>query len=112
MANWLNVEPYRNKNPLQTNSFQLILFTNGKSSYAYFHYFHLTWPNNILHKNIKSGYNLGGSQTCLVQNFMRNKFSLSYSSKMTGEIFGNLMNQSNINKPGSWLFRLDTENGN
>lgn len=107
MVTWVNAEPYRNKNTFFKNTFQLIMFTDSKSSYVYFQYFDITWPCANLHKNIQIGFNIDANHSFILKNFDNEKFSLNSSKMKSEKLLREIFNGSNMNKKGQWVFRLD-----
>lgn len=107
VASWVNVEPYRNKNPLLKNTFQMILFTDGTATYVYYQYFYLAWPSYDLPKNIQVGYNFNKKHSFIQKNFEFTKFSLNTSRLKSGKMLTELLYGSNMNQAGKWIYRLD-----
>jgi hypothetical protein len=80
------------------NTFQLILVSDavGNETYGIFNYMKLEWPTYFVsHQKFLAGYN--GDNSYLVRtNYM-------IIEKIN---FANLINRSNVNKPGKWIFKF------
>ena len=83
---------------LYKNTFQLVLASNefGNETYGIYNYMKLEWPNYFFsHQKFLAGYN--GDNSYLVQsNFV-------IIEKIN---FINLINRSNVNKPGKWIYKF------
>ena len=76
-----------------TNTFQLAITTNGSFSYAIFNYGKLSWHDS---GKALAGYNAGDDVTIYY---------------LPGSLSSNILsltNLSNVNKPGQWIFRVDS----
>ena len=115
---WSNVVPYTahsiKKTNILSNSFQCIILTESTNNkrnphiYAIFNYFTLTWPNKNFNKNLIVGFKTDENNNVLIKNFEYQKdFSLEFSAKKSQEIIIKLMSESNCNRPGKWIFRID-----
>ena len=113
---WSNVQPYTNKQQqkkhvLFNNSFQCILLIgeNDLDFYVIFNYFNLSWPNRPFNKNLLVGYSLNETNKVLLKNFEYDTtYNLDYSKSKSEEIIFKLINESNCEKSGKWIFRLDS----
>ena len=115
---WSNVQPYTNNQHkkkqnafLFNNSFQCILLIgeNDSDFYVIFNYFNLSWPNRPFNKNLLVGYGLNETNKVFLKNFEYDTtFNLDYSKSKSEEIIFKLINESNCEKPGKWIFRLDS----
>ncbi|CAF3395552.1 unnamed protein product, partial [Rotaria sp. Silwood2] len=81
------------------NTFQIVLSTNGDHSFVFFLYHDIQWakPSNNSNSYAQAGFNAGDGIT----------FSMLPHSR-TQEIV-QLVNESNVNIPGLFIFRVDTD---
>ena len=89
--------------PLQTNTFQCILATNGSLSYAIFLY-----EDNGIQWTAADGQ-LGGEGTPALAGFNLGDGIESFT--LPGSLSGSIMevsNSSNVGRSGAWVFRVDT----
>ena len=77
-----------------TNTFQLVITTNGTHTFVIYNYDQINWYD---YGSTLAGYNAGNGHTysILVQPYVRS--------------FSKLKSDSNVNKPGKWIFRVDSD---
>ena len=95
---WYRVGAYSNKVD-RLNTFQIVLATDGDRSFAFILYHDLQWagPNYSTAPYAQAGFNAGDGIAFEM---------LPYSR--TGNIV-RLVNESNVNVPGLFVFRVDTD---
>ena len=79
-----------------SNTFQLIMTSNENEFYAIFNFIRLQWPNNVVNVTFSSKVTLHHpfNHTILIEN----------------ETVSNLIEKSNINRPGRWFFSFNNTN--
>lgn len=86
-------------NEAPKNTFQAIIATNGRHSFAIFNYHKLEWSKlNHAEQHAQAGFNhFGDSSTYFAMNnsYTSNILSIQYDS--------------NVKKPGRWIFRIDDD---
>jgi hypothetical protein len=94
---WDQVSAY-NGNSSINNTFQLVIATDGKLSFLIFNFGSLSWPNSQFTMNSFFGYNAG-------DNINYYSYPDSFNNNITNVAF-----QSNLNKPGKWIFIASSAN--
>jgi hypothetical protein len=97
IATWDEVALYDSSNPRSNNTLQAVLATNGRHSFAVFNYANLMWPTASAQK-AQAGFNAGDGNSHFV---LPGSFTLNITK---------ISELSNINIPGKWIFRVDSEN--
>jgi nidogen (entactin) len=104
---WYLVRPYYRKNgdilygskSNSSNTFQIVLASNGRASFALFKYVRLDWPNSDLDVTFESGYRMTDSMFGITKKIFES--SNSPISK------ANLLNKSNMETPGTWILTFN-----
>ncbi|KAI0236407.1 hypothetical protein LSAT2_013036, partial [Lamellibrachia satsuma] len=99
IATWQNVTYYDGDNDSPRNTFQVVMISDGDTSYVIFNYREINWTigaDSDMHA--VGGVNAGDGT---------NYISLPGSGTAT---FGNLQNTTNDGTNGRWHFRVDCEN--
>ncbi|XP_078360280.1 dendrite extension defective protein 1-like [Oculina patagonica] len=91
----------------KTNNFQAVLITNGSHSFAIFNYNKITWTTGTASSGDNTG--LGGIPAQAGFNAGDGGRYFSIPGSRTHQII-NLPSQSNVGKPGQWMFRIDKSN--
>lgn len=78
---------------IETNSFQLVIATDGKITYLIYIYGKMMWPNSGFTKKVQVGYDAGD-----------NVNYFTFPDSFTNNIMS-VSSKSNINSPGKWLFK-------
>jgi len=94
---WDQVAGYEGSASL-SNTFQVVLATDGRISFLIFNFGKMSWPNSQFSMNSFFGYNAGDNV-----NFY------SYPDSFTNNITS-VSTQSNVNIPGKWIFMVSTGN--
>lgn len=92
---WYNVYPHDIYSYSYQNTFQLVLTTDGTSSFGIFNYFNLEWPNYSYSKDTIFGYNAGDNRTYYKHRYSKTK-SINY-----------IQSNSNVYHPGKWIFKFN-----
>jgi hypothetical protein len=97
-ATWYRVGAFSSQTT-KLNTFQIVLSTDGDRSFVFFLYHDIQWtsPNNNTDSYAQAGFNAGDGITFE---------TLPYSN--TEDII-QLVNQSNVNIPGLFVYRVDTD---
>uniref|UniRef100_A0A4W3GVP4 Tectorin alpha n=1 Tax=Callorhinchus milii TaxID=7868 RepID=A0A4W3GVP4_CALMI len=105
IATWHQVTFYGGSSTTPVNTFQCILVTDGRVSFAMFNYAEIHWTTGTA-----SGGDpltgVGGSAAQVGFNGGDNSHFFSLPSSRTSEVL-NMEQTSNVNMPGRWLFRID-----
>ena len=99
IVTWFQVAQYSHSANFPKNTFQAIITTNGRHSFTIFNYHKLDWSrsrNVVEHAQV--GFNAGDG----IVHFALEK---SFTPNITNIVF-----ESNVNKPGRWIFRIDDTN--
>ncbi|XP_048583031.1 protein mesh isoform X2 [Nematostella vectensis] len=89
----------------KTNTFQAILTTNGRHSFAIFHYNEIEWTTGTASGGNASG--LGGKPAQCGFNAGDNVRFFAIPGSRTAQVL-NLANTTNVGRPGVWIFRVDS----
>jgi hypothetical protein len=97
-ATWYRVGAFSSQTS-KLNTFQIVLSTDGDRSFVFFLYHDIQWtsPKNNTNSYAQAGFNAGDGITFE---------TLPYSN--TEDII-QLVNQSNVNIPGLFVYRVDTD---
>jgi hypothetical protein len=107
---WYNVRPstdfdsqfYIVRQFNYSNTFQLLLTSNGNDSFAMFNYVRMDWPNEHIGKLFSSSY----------YNFFYDSIEPQYTHYIIEERSSrnNLKDNSNMGRPGRWLIAFNNTN--
>ncbi|KAI1707227.1 nidogen-like domain-containing protein [Ditylenchus destructor] len=106
VATWLNVTYYPDRTccgPRKRNTFQAIITTDGRHSFAIFYYQNLTWTTGA-ESGGRDG--LGGTPAQAGFDFGDGNHRLMIPGSCTGDVL-KINEQSNVGDPGKWVFRVD-----
>ncbi|XP_013384885.1 protein mesh [Lingula anatina] len=92
VATWDNVTYYPGSHPNTTNTFQVVLVTNGRHSFAIFNYGKMMWSYR---GKGQAGFNAGDGVR-----------SYTIDGSRTPAVV-NVSLTSNVGQPGRWVFRVD-----
>ena len=105
LVTWLKAEPYPRYNEFVDNTFQVALITDGQFSFIFFNYHNLTWPNRVIRKNLQIGYcDANDVNNCFI---FRNYANLEFQLNKTNGALKSLESESNREKSGKWILRID-----
>jgi hypothetical protein len=80
------------------DTFQLLMTTNGRDSFAFYNYIQMDWPNNVIFDYFEAGFSM-------VDNVFRST-KVVYENK----VVRNLVEKSNMGKPGRWFITFNNTN--
>jgi hypothetical protein len=96
IVTWYKVRSFEARTKDITNTFQLVLTTNGFYSFAIYNYGNMNWPQPSFEQPFQAGFNLGDG---IIYNSMPQSFTHNVSSLHT---------DSNVGIPSKWIFRVDS----
>ena len=88
---------------MQTNTFQIVLVTDGTLSFVIFHY-----ADGELQWSREDTDTFSGVLAGLVSNISTQSYVIPGS--LEDGILDVLVNSSNVGRPGAWIFKVDTSN--
>ncbi|XP_019614681.1 PREDICTED: sushi domain-containing protein 2-like [Branchiostoma belcheri] len=105
IATWHNVAYYGSRSS-KRNTFQAVLVSNGRHSFAIFNYGDITWTTGTASDgDAETG--LGGTPAKVGFNAGDGIRFFCTNSSQTDDIV-NVETTSNVNMPGRWVFRIDS----
>ncbi|KAI1716123.1 nidogen-like domain-containing protein [Ditylenchus destructor] len=105
VATWLNVTDHPDcyHCAQKRNTFQAIITTDGRHSFAIFYYQNLTWTTGHADGGIDG---LGGTPAQAGFDFGDGNHRMMIPGSCTGDVL-KINDQSNVGDPGKWVFRVD-----
>ncbi|RNA08668.1 sushi domain-containing 2-like [Brachionus plicatilis] len=98
IVTWFQVAQYSQSINFPKNTFQALISTNGRHSFTIFNYHKLEWSRSgNYNKHAQAGFNAGDG----IIHYALNR---SFTPSVT-----NIVSESNVNKPGRWIFRIDDQ---
>ncbi|RNA00948.1 sushi domain-containing 2-like [Brachionus plicatilis] len=96
IVTWFQVAQFSQSANFPNNTFQALVTTNGRHSFTIFNYHKLDWSRSRnVAEHAQVGFNAGDG----IVHFALDK---SFTPNITNIVF-----ESNVNKPGRWIFRID-----
>uniref|UniRef100_A0A3Q4H8C9 Sushi, nidogen and EGF-like domain-containing protein 1 n=1 Tax=Neolamprologus brichardi TaxID=32507 RepID=A0A3Q4H8C9_NEOBR len=116
-ATWVHISTWHqvtffggnSQTPLQVNTFQVVLITDGELSFTIFQYNNITWTTGM---HASSGGNLVGLGGIAAQagfNAGDGKRYFNIPGSRTADVV-NVEGTTNVGFPGRWVFRIDDAN--
>jgi len=93
---WFQIKSHPHRRFVYKNSFQLVLTSDGETSYIMFNYGDLQWPNKVVNVSVQIGYNSGDNKTFLE---IRESPNLRVVD---------LKHSSNVDLRSRWMYRVDS----
>ncbi|KAI0222756.1 hypothetical protein LSAT2_025993 [Lamellibrachia satsuma] len=97
IATWHKVSYFSGSNTTPVNTLQIVLVTNGHSSFAILNYGDISWKGKPGSKPAQVGFNAGDG-----------KRYFSVPGSLTDAVV-DIETTSNVKLPGRWMFRIDQE---
>jgi len=95
IVTWYQLKAVSHRRHPYSNTFQLVLASDGEESYVLFNYGGIEWPNKNVNASVTVGYNLGDK---------KNFFEIKRSPAVN---FLDLQNGSNVGMKSRWMYRVD-----
>ena len=100
IVTWYECAPYTfgtYNTQRNSNTFQMLLTSNGNDSFAILNYISMNWPNNNFKKSFTSGYSL-------------RSYNLNVNRIIENVTVSNLIDKSNMERPGRWFINFNNTN--
>lgn len=98
VVTWFEVAQYSLSSNFPKNTFQALISTNGRHSFTVFNYRKLEWSKSEnVDQHAQAGFNAGDE-------IIYYALERSFTPNITNIVF-----ESNVRKPGKWIFRIDDQ---